>query len=177
MDADQSSYAVREANWRLCTKAGNQEMQQHRYAEAQRIYKQALTIAESLLAEAKFNPKHPDAIHPYVVSHNNLMDAYVSLNQIELAETTLQQVYTTVVAMMNNQSLPSKLRLESFKALKIVASEMYRFYRDLNQITKAEALFAQITQQAQSFLAEFDFTSLEELQPDQSVHSRYSLPD
>ncbi|MBF2002153.1 MAG: tetratricopeptide repeat protein [Synechococcales cyanobacterium M58_A2018_015] len=177
MDADPSSYEARELNWQIYTRAGNQQMQGQFYAQAQQTYSRAMEFAELLLAEAKSNSTHPDAIHPYVVSHNNLADAYGQLGNIEQAEATLQRAYTEVTAVMNDPNLSKSLRLESFKALKVVAFELTRFYRNLNQPTAAEMLFAQITQQAQAFLAEFDFTSLEELKSNDSIHSRYSSLD
>jgi tetratricopeptide (TPR) repeat protein len=164
MAADPTSYEARELNWQIYTKAGNQQMQTQSYAEAQQIYSLALAMAELLLEEAKASLHHPEAIHPYVVSHHNLIDAYSHLGLASQAEDTLNKVYRQVTCVMNDPNLPPKLRLEAFRALKIVAFETHRFYREINQAATAEAQFAQMQQQAQDFLATFDLTLVESSQ-------------
>jgi tetratricopeptide (TPR) repeat protein len=174
---DSNSYEAREMDWRLHTRAGNQQMQEQSYAQAQQSYSRALALAELMLAKAISSLNHPDAIHPYVVSHNNLIDLYLTLGEIQQAEALLQAVYTEVITVMNDKNNSKELRLESFKALKVITFEINRFYRTLNQIEQAEARFTEATQIAQAFLAQFDFTSLEDLQTDDSAQLRHSPPD
>ena len=170
-------YEVHELSWQLYTKTGNQQMQGQLYCQAQQSYSRAMEIAKLMLESAKADSNHPDAIHPLVVSHHNLADVYLNLGSIQQAESTLQQGYAIVIAVMNDANLPSSLRLESFKALKMVTFEISQFYQDRDQFEQAKAVFIQATQQAQGFLVQFDLTSQEELPAHSPIPDHHATPN
>jgi tetratricopeptide (TPR) repeat protein len=171
MESPQDYYELHELQWQLYTKAGNQRMQANLYLEAQQAYNRAFGFAQLLLEEAKINGSHSDAIHPYVVSCHNLADNWLSLKNIQQAETTLQQAFNQVVQIMNDHCLSNSLRLEAFKALRAVSFEIDAFYRNLDQVAQAEATFQRSIALAQNFLAHFDYSqavSLDDCQPHDS---------
>ncbi len=164
MKSLQDSYEACELQWQLYTKAGNQQMQANLYQEAQQTYQQAMKLAQLMLEEAKSNAIHPDAIHPYVVSCHNLTDCWLNLNEFPQAEQAVRQAFDQVIQVMTNQSLPHSLRLEAFKALKVVSFEIDRFYRTLNQTAQAEEFFERAIALAQEFLASSDFAQMMRLE-------------
>lgn len=161
--ADSNSYKSRELNWQLYTRTGNQQIQEQQYLLAWQSYCQAIEFAELMLEAAELYPQYADAVHPYLVSHHNLADVLLHLDDVQQAESVLQSAYTRVMTLMNDQALSDALRLESFKALKMVTFELHRFYREQDQSQEAEALFAEATRAAQAFLAQFDLTNLAKL--------------
>jgi tetratricopeptide (TPR) repeat protein len=167
MQPPQASYQSRELQWQLDTKAGNQQMQVNLYFEAQQYYERALELACLLLEEAKNSSIRPDTIHLYVISCHNLADSWLNLGKMQQAEMVLQQGFDQVIQTMNDVSLSNKLRLEAFKALKMVSFEMDSFYRQQNQVARAEQIFERAITLARDFLAQFNRShtfELEELQ-------------
>jgi tetratricopeptide (TPR) repeat protein len=164
MELTQDSYEANELQWQLYTKAGNQRMQANLYLEAQQAYNQAMKLAHLMLEEARSSTNHPEAIHPYVVSCHNLADCWLDLGNVTQAERILQQVFHQVVQVMNNIDVPDLLRLEAFKALKVVSFEIQGFYRNLDQLTQAEHIFEQGLTLAQEFLDQFAFSQIVNLE-------------
>ena len=66
----------------------------------------------------------------------------------------LQQVFNQVKVVMTNRYLPEPLRLEAFKALRAVSSEIDEFYRKQNQVPQAEEAFGRALALARDFLAQ-----------------------
>ena len=154
MKLTQDSYEAREWQWQLYTQAGNERMQVNFYLEAKQAYNQAMELARLLLEEAKNTNHHSEAIHPYVVSGQNLADSWFNLGDVPQAEMVLQQVFNQVKMVMTNKCFPSPLRLEAFKALGAVSCEIDGFYRTQNQIPQAEEALARAITLAEDFLAE-----------------------
>jgi tetratricopeptide (TPR) repeat protein len=153
----QDSYTSHELQWQFYTRVGNQKMQGSLYQEARQAYEQAMELAQLLLEEAKVSGSHPDAIHPYVVACHNLADSWLNLGNAKQAETILRQSFEQVVQVMSDRALPNLLKLEAFKALKMVSFEIDGFYRKLNQIARAEEVFNRAIAFAQDFMSQPEF--------------------
>jgi tetratricopeptide (TPR) repeat protein len=152
------SYEACELQWKIYTKTGNQRMQAKLYQEARQDYHQALELAYKLLEEARHYAGCPDAIHPYVISCHNLADSWLSLGNAQQAEIVRQQAFERVTEIMTDEDLPKPLRLQAFKALRVVSVEIDCFYRNLNQIDRAEETTGRAIAIAQDFMAQFDFS-------------------
>jgi tetratricopeptide (TPR) repeat protein len=152
------SYEACELQWKIYTKTGNQRMQTNLYQEAQQDYNQALELAYKLLEEARHHADRPEAIHPYVISCHNLADSWLSLGNAEQAEMVRRQAFERVTQIMTDEGLPKPLRLEAFKALRVVSIEIDYFYRNLNQTNRAEETIGRAIAIAQDFMAQFDFS-------------------
>ncbi|QUY42858.1 tetratricopeptide repeat protein [Acaryochloris marina] len=160
MTYDPQIYSSYELGWQLHSKAGNQSFQAGRYAEARQAYRKAISLAELMLMTAKKERHHPEAIHAYVISCHNLADNSLKSDEVQAAETTMQQALAQVIDLMYSTQYSQCLRFEAAKALEMVSLKAYELYQNLGQSDKAQAVFELAAEQAQTFFSQMQPHSL-----------------
>lgn len=154
MSYDPQIYSSYEMNWQLHSQAGNQCLLAGSHLEALQAHRKAIALAELMLMTAKKERRHPEAIHAYVIACHNLADNLVKLEDLHVAETTMQQALDQVVDLMHTTQYSQCLRIEAAKALKMVSLKVYEFYQRLGQHDKAGRVFEQNTELAQKFFSQ-----------------------
>lgn len=154
MSYDPQTYSSYEMNWQLHSQAGNQCFQAGSHLEALQAYRKAIALAELMLMTAKKERRHPEAIHAYAIACHNLADNLVKLEDLHVAETTMQQALDQVVDLMYATQYSQCLRIEAAKTLKMVSLKIYEFYQRLGQPDKAYKVFSQASELAQTFFSQ-----------------------
>ena len=134
MSYDPQTYTSYEMGWQLHSKAGNHQFQSGLYAESLHAYRQAIALAELMLAIAQNERRHPEAIHAYVISGHNLADSLLQLGERQTAETAMQQALDQVIELMFAAHYSRCLRVEAAKALKMVSLKAYEFHQHLEAV-------------------------------------------
>jgi hypothetical protein len=101
---------IREERWKVLTQTANEQFERGEHSAALANYLETLTIAETMLQDAKIDPSAIPVIPIYVVSCHNLAEYSQCMKRSQECCAFLRRAHQTLLTLFQDQTCPQPLR-------------------------------------------------------------------
>ncbi|WAJ36749.1 hypothetical protein OU800_19365 [Pseudomonas sp. GOM7] len=124
-------------HWKTVIEAGNRCFTEGNWVQARELYLQALAEAQVLLGRWA---DHEQAVAAFVVSHHNLADLHLTLEQAESAAENLCACHERLLSILGNGALPEALQQAALRHSQRTYLELLQFIAEYGTFPRTDRL-------------------------------------
>lgn len=124
-------------HWKIIIEAGNRCFAEGDWVQARELYLQALAEAQVSLGRWA---DHEQAVAAFVVSHHNLADLHLALNQPESAAENLCSCHERLLSIHGHDAQPEALRQAALRHSQRTYLELLHFIAEHGAFPRTERL-------------------------------------
>lgn len=132
-------------HWKSIIEEGNRCFVDGDWVQARERYLQALAEAQLLLGRWS---DHEQAVAAFVVSHHNLADLHLTLEQPESAAENLCACHERLLSILGNDALPEALHQAALRHSQRTYLELLHFIAEYGTFPRTERLLGTSRRQA-----------------------------